>query len=173
MQPDTAHLYRLTSPSGRVYIGIAKNTRKRWQEHVQSARNGSRCVLHSAIRKYGFDNFKKEVLVTSTFAYVKDLEVKAIAAYGTMAPVGYNLTAGGDGTNGYAHTGETKQRVSAAQKGRTFTEEHKRRLSEARKGKTMSEEQKQKIRATVKAVPRSAEWCANISKAKKGKTYAC
>lgn len=154
-----------------MYIGIAKNTRKRWQEHVHSSVTGSRCALHSAIRKYGFDSFKKEILVTSTFAYVKELEIKAIAAYDTMK-TGYNLTAGGDGTNGYAHTEETKQRVSAAQKGRTFTEEHKRKLSEARKGRKMSEEQKQKIRATVKAVPRSAEWCANISKAKKGKTYA-
>lgn len=166
-----AHLYRLTSPSGRCYLGIAKNVRKRWCEHAADARNGKGYALHAAIRKYGFDNFKKEILVTSTFAYVKELEVRAIAAYNTMVG-GYNLTEGGDGTNGYTHTAETKQRVSSVQKGRVFTEEHKRKLSEARKGKTMSEEQKQKIRAAVQAVPRSAEWCANISKAKKGKTYA-
>lgn len=165
---DIAHLYRLTSPSGKIYIGIAKNVRKRWQEHAYSALVGSKCALHAAIRKYGFSEFKKEVLVTSTFSYVKQLEIKTIAAFNSLAPAGYNLTAGGDGTHGYAHTDETKRRVSAAQKGRAFSEEHRRRLSEARKGKKMSDEQKQKIRTSVKAVVRTAEWCENISKAKRG-----
>lgn len=165
---ETAHLYRLTSPSGRAYIGIAKNVRKRWQEHENASRCGSKCALHLAIKKYGFDKFTKEILVTSTFSYVKEMEVKAIAAYSTMVPAGYNMTAGGDGTFGRIATESQKQRMSLAHKGRAFTEEHKLKLSLAHKGKTMPDDQKQKIRATLKATPRGPEWGKNISKAKKG-----
>jgi group I intron endonuclease len=165
---NTAHLYRLTSPSGRAYIGIAKNVRKRWLEHSHAARCGSKCALHKAIRKYGFDNFKKEVLLISTFSYVKEIEIKAIAAYSTMVPAGYNMTAGGDGTFGRIASEAEKQRMSLAQKGRMLTEEHKIKLSLAHKGKTMPDAQKQKIRATLKATPRRPEWGKNISKAKKG-----
>lgn len=165
---EIAHLYRLTSPSGRTYIGIAKNVHKRWQEHSYDARCGSNCALHRAIRKYGFAKFKKEILVTSTFSYVKEMEIKAIAAYLTMVPAGYNMTAGGDGTFGRIATEAQKQRVSLAQKGRAFTDEHKLKLSLAHKGKTMPDETKQKIRATLKATPRKPEWGENISKAKRG-----
>jgi group I intron endonuclease len=109
-----------------VYIGITKNTRKRWLEHSHAARCGSKCVLHKAICKYGFDSFKKEILLTSTFSYVKDLEVKAIAAYSTMVPAGYNMTAGGDGTVGYIFTDKDKMKIGLAHKGRKHSEESKR-----------------------------------------------
>jgi group I intron endonuclease len=165
---DVAHLYRLTSPSGKVYIGITKNVRKRWLEHSHAARCGSKCALHHAIRKYGFESFKKEVLVKSYFNYIKDLEIKAIEMYSTMIPHGYNMTAGGDGTIGYVFTKEDRQRKSLALKGRVFSDELKRKLSFAHKGKKMPEEQKQKIRATLKSIVRSPEWGGNISKAKKG-----
>ena len=146
-----ALLYRLTSPSGRAYIGITNNVKKRWQEHANASRCGSKCALHLAIKKYGFENFTKEILVKSYLDYAKDLEVKAIIAYSTMVPAGYNMTAGGDGTVGYI-----------------FTEAQKQRMSLAQKGKTMPDDQKQKIRATLKATPRRPEWGENISKAKKG-----
>jgi group I intron endonuclease len=165
---ETAHLYRLTSPSGKAYIGIAKNVRKRWLEHSHAARCGSKCALHKAIRKYGFDNFKKEILLISTFSYVKDIEVRAIAAYSTMIPAGYNMTTGGDGTIGFKHSEESKRLRSEKLKGRAFTEERKLKISSALKGRTLPDDLKQKIRATLKATPRRPEWGENISKAKKG-----
>lgn len=143
---NTAHLYRLTSPSGKVYIGIAKNVHKRWQEHALDAHRGSKCTLHKAIRKYGFDNFKKEILVTSTLSYVKEMEVKAIAAYSTMVPAGYNMTAGGDGTAGYIFTDEDKMKIGLVQKGRKHSEESKRLRSEKLKGLPLSEATRQKLK---------------------------
>jgi len=165
---NTAHLYRLTSPSGKMYIGIAKNVRTRWQDHASAARRGSECTLHKAIRKYGFDNFKKEILLTSTFSYVKEMEVKAIAAFNCFKPHGYNLTKGGDGTLGFKHSEESKRLRSEKLKGRAFAEERKLKISSALKGRTLPDDQKQKISATLKATPRKPEWGKNISKAKKG-----
>lgn len=53
-------IYRHTSPSGKVYIGItSKNPNIRWQ-------NGTgyvKCTLfHKAILKYGWDAIKHEIL---------------------------------------------------------------------------------------------------------------
>lgn len=143
---EIAHLYRLTSPSGKVYIGITKNVYTRWQQHVLDAHRGSKCTLHKAIRKYGFDNFKKEILVTSTLSYVKEMEVKAIAAYSTMVPAGYNMTAGGDGTAGYIFTDEDKMKIGLVQKGRKHSEESKRLRSEKLKGLPLSEATRQKLK---------------------------
>lgn len=166
-QLDVAHLYRLTSPSGKSYFGIAKNVKKRWQEHAASARNGIGYSLHKSIRKYGFENFKNEILVTSTTEYIKDLEIKAIAAYGTMKN-GYNLTGGGDGLLNIVVTPERRKKQSESQKGKTFSDVHRLRISLSNKGKKMPEEQKAKISTSLSLVVRSDEWKRNISLSKKG-----
>jgi group I intron endonuclease len=173
---EIAHLYRLTSPSGRTYIGIAKNVHKRWQEHSYDARCGSNCALHRAIRKYSFDKFKKEILVTSTFSYVKEMEVKAIAAYSTMAPAGYNMTEGGDGTVGYIFTDEDRIKIGLAQKGRKHSEESKRARSKKLKGLPLSDETKQKLKdAWVRRKlekPMTDETKHKLSLASRGKTHS-
>lgn len=112
-----AYLYQLTAPNGKAYLGITNHApEQRWGGHLYSALKNSKLAIHCAIRKYGWDNFKKEVLVEGTFAYVKDLEVKAIAVFNTFAPNGYNLTKGGDGITGvtFKHTDEAKAKISAA-----------------------------------------------------------
>lgn len=112
-----AFLYQLTAPNGKAYLGITNHSpEQRWGGHLYSALKNSKLAIHCAIRKYGWDNFKKEVLVEGTFAYVKDLEVKAIAVFNTFAPNGYNLTKGGDGITGvtFKHTDEAKAKISAA-----------------------------------------------------------
>jgi len=112
-----AYLYSLTAPNGKAYLGITNYTpEKRWAGHLYSAVKNSKLAIHCAIRKYGWDNFKKEILVEGSVAYIKDLEVKAIAVFNSFAPNGYNLTKGGDGITGvtFKHTDEAKAKISAA-----------------------------------------------------------
>jgi group I intron endonuclease len=144
-----AELYRLTSPSNKQYIGIAKNgLQNRFTVHVSEAKSGSMTALHKAIRKYGSDAFVKEILVVSDYEYIRDLEIKAIEAFNTKSPNGYNLTIGGDGTNGYSHTDCTKQKISALAKIRMAEPERRKYLSELNTGKKQSAETKEKIRLT-------------------------
>lgn len=168
MAVETAYLYRFTSPSGKVYFGIAKSPKKRWLEHSQAARSGSDCVLHKAIRKYGLGSFKKEVLVKSDYDYVKSLEIKAIAAFGTLLPGGYNMTAGGDGTVGYVVSDEQKRVTAEKNRGQKRTPETCERISESLKGRALPEDVKQKIGKASSAVVRTQEWKARISSALKG-----
>lgn len=113
-------LYKLTSPSGKSYIGISsKTTEARWKKHVEHAL-GKRAsgVLYAALRKYGSDSFKVETLIIADdWAYLCDLEKKVIRLYNTKAPFGYNVSDGGEGVLG-PRSGEVKVRISSAQKKR-------------------------------------------------------
>ena len=125
-------LYKLTSPSGKSYIGISsKTTEQRWAKHKEHALgkrdNGA---LYAALRKYGCDNFKVETLVIcDKWDYLCDLEVKAIVAYGTKSPNGYNLTDGGEGVQG-PRDAKAKAAISAAQKKRFENPEQRALMAE-------------------------------------------
>lgn len=93
-------LYKLTSPSGKIYLGITTKTLdQRWKQHIKESRRSKNYTLHNAIRKYGAEAFiVKCLVIADDVAFLLDLEKKAIAAFGTKSPGGYNLVAGGLGT---------------------------------------------------------------------------
>ena len=96
-------VYQITNlVNGKRYIGMTcQSLAQRWMEHRNTAQKGSRTALHSAIRKYGADSFVASILVSlpaeSERAALCDAEKLMIQREGTLAPVGYNLTPGGDG----------------------------------------------------------------------------
>lgn len=111
-------LYQITSPSGKSYIGITSGKLKdRWRAHRANASRSKDGALQKAIVKYGAHNMiVRELVIVDDYEYLKDLEKKAIVAYGTKAPNGYNLTDGGDGVLGVVVTEEGRLRRSHSQK---------------------------------------------------------
>lgn len=109
-------LYLVTSPTGKQYVGITTLTvSRRMTGHRTAARSGSPYPLHAAIRKYGFESMTVETLHASQdMEELRALEVASIAERNTLAPFGYNLTAGGEGTTGHAVTEEARKRIGAA-----------------------------------------------------------
>lgn len=105
-------LYRLEFPSGKSYIGVTlKTAALRLKQHVTDARRGDR-LIGQAIRKYGAENCRVVTLVISDdFAYLKEMEKRAIAAFGTFRPGGYNSTMGGDGVIDPSGQSEIKRRA--------------------------------------------------------------
>jgi group I intron endonuclease len=85
--------------TNKIYIGICKVAVKtRWKAHIRASKLNKTTALASAIRKYGHNNFIVTQLVFADWGeYLKQLEVKAIKNFNSMAPYGYNLTFGGDG----------------------------------------------------------------------------
>ena len=93
-------IYKVTSPSGRVYIGQTTMLFKsRWNRHVYTAvKNITNFRISYAIRKYGGDAFTKEILFQCANDKLDYYEIKFIAQYrATDRFFGYNLTAGGSG----------------------------------------------------------------------------
>ena len=61
----TYHVYRLTSPSGRAYVGFTgQSVKERWRQHINYSRKGQNHPLYAAIRKYGAAAFVVETLET-------------------------------------------------------------------------------------------------------------
>lgn len=92
-------LYKLTSPSGKSYIGITlRDFDTRWNGHIKDARRGSPNPIHRAIRQYGPKSFKKEILLSSNIeSELLAAEAEAVIVHNTLKPFGYNLAAGGKG----------------------------------------------------------------------------
>lgn len=95
-------IYKLTSPSGRSYVGFTGQTvEERWRQHVGRAARGAKHPLCAAIRKYGRDAF-----IVETLAVYADLDEALHAEVAAIAELidAYNLSPGGgfDGGAGVA-----------------------------------------------------------------------
>jgi len=101
--------------NGKQYIGIAINPKRRWVEH--RCGHGSK-ILYSAFKKYGIEKFTFSIIFEGSEQAAKDLEVHLIAHYGTIAPHGYNITAGGEGTLGWKPSKVTREKMSQQHRGK-------------------------------------------------------
>lgn len=87
--------------NGLVYIGITNNVKRRWRnngiEYKPDRKNSSR--FWNAISKYGWDNFKHEILYKDlTFKQACKLEKENISKYNSQdKEIGYNIASGGNG----------------------------------------------------------------------------
>lgn len=133
-QPNNYTVYKHTSPSGKVYIGITgKTVKERWHGGNGYYRNA---YFYKAIKKYGWQNIKHEVLFEGlTLAEAEAKERELIKLYKADDPrYGYNGTSGGE--SGWMPNEEARRKISEAHKGLRynigvkFTEERKRHLRE-------------------------------------------
>lgn len=156
-------VYMHTSPSRKVYIGITRTSvEQRWKK---GRGYKSQQYFWRAIQKYGWDNFKHEVLYENlTKSEAENMEIELIAQYkSNQKEFGYNIENGGSAAGKISD--ETRKKIS---------ESHKGMLS-PNKGKPMSEEQKQKISKAKTGKsngPRSEETKRKISEANKGKVVS-
>lgn len=151
MQENNYVVYKHTSPSNKVYIGITcQEPEKRWNNGKGYPHNKHFTI---AIKKYGWENFTHEILFTNlTKEEACQKEIELIAYYkSNQFKFGYNQTTGGEG--GYLFSPEIHQKLSESKKGeknpmygKHYSEEEKRKMSERQKGKKMhSEEWKQQL----------------------------
>lgn len=109
-------LYRHTSPSGKVYIGITSqyNVKLRW---CRGSSYKGCPYFYNAIIKYGWDNIRHEVLFSDLEeCRAKELEIGLIRHYKNLG-ISYNITNGGDGILGVPCSEENKQKMRKARKG--------------------------------------------------------
>lgn len=161
-------IYKTTNKlTSKKYIGFHST------DNLDDSYLGSGVALNEAIKKYGRNNFEREIL-----EFIDDVdnhlqyEEKWILQENTLSPYGYNLSpTGGLGTSN-SLSDEIKERISKSCKGRTawnkgikgkaawnkglklskLSDEHKAKISKSCKGKNtwvkgkkLSEEHKQNI----------------------------
>jgi group I intron endonuclease len=85
--------------NGKSYIGYTKNFIKRKSVHKKNAlQKNINFIFYQAIRKYGWDNFKWEIIYESWDAKhcLTVMEPFFIQEYNTFGENGYNMTKGGE-----------------------------------------------------------------------------
>lgn len=135
-----------------VYIGKDSNIdkRQRNKDHLASY-NYNKQVINRVLQKdtTRYDYYILEWNVTSQ-ADLNDLEMSYIAEFNPK----FNFTNGGDGTSGYKHTDESKQKIREINIGKKHSTETKQKVSinNARYwlGKTRSFKTRKKISNNLK-----------------------
>lgn len=91
------YIYKFEFPNGKIYIGQTKDYIVRWDRHSRSYRNSRKNMpVDYAIRKYGWKNIKKSVILICDSNMGNYFEEKLILIYKTLdRKYGYNLQPGG------------------------------------------------------------------------------
>jgi group I intron endonuclease len=123
----------------------------RWQGHVYDANCNSNYDLHKAIREFGQENFKHEIIEDniSTIEETNVAEMFWIKWYNSKAPRGYNMTDGGEGVKRLKMSLESRNKMRLKKLGKKLgphSEIHKQRLRVSNKGKKRSKENIEKNR---------------------------
>lgn len=173
--------------NGKRYVGISKSVKRRWRAHKYRAAGAGTSALHSAIKKYGIENFAFEVTACArSWDDLCELERVLIKQHGTLSPNGYNLRGGGEGPEGYVMPEHHKRKISVALTGMKRSPEQRANIAAGRKGIKLSKEAigkrtasragyrwSEETRTTMvsKMTGRqfTSEWRARISKSLTGK----
>ena len=92
----TGIVYKVTSPSGKGYVGQTRRKLEKRMARHRDIKWGHCKLLKRAIKRYGWGRMEVEVLWIGPIKMLDSKEVELIAAHGTLAPRGYNATPGGD-----------------------------------------------------------------------------
>lgn len=87
-------IYKITNTKNeKIYIGLTSEMLKtRFYKH--KTRKNCR-LLHEAMKKHGFENFKIELIVSSNdYQLMKNTEMEMIKKYNSIEPFGYNILIG-------------------------------------------------------------------------------
>ena len=119
-------IYKITSPSGRVYIGQSINIERRFRYYKGIACK-EQIKIYNSLLKYGVDAHIFEVLELCETEQLNNRERHYQDLYDSVAN-GLNLLyVKSEHFNG-GHSEESKKKISHSLKGRVFSEEHKYKI---------------------------------------------
>ena len=149
-------IYKVTNNiNGKVYIGqTVGSLNRRKIEHICVANNKCDYYFARALRKYGVDNFKWQVIcICPNIDSLNEQEKYYITLYDSMRS-GYNCTSGG---LNFRLSTETKKKISEGQSGdkgywfgKKMSMETRKKISIALIGHGVREETRRKIRESHK-----------------------
>lgn len=145
------HIYKITNPTGKIYIGKTKNLKYRTKKY-KYADCQAQPKLYNSLKKYGWDAHVFETVYQGdcSDACLNRLETLYVRMYDSKN-TGLNCTEGGEGTSGYTHSQEFKDFRRDVMKGNTI-----------RRGSKHTQETKDLIRSKSKTErpERRKEICA-------------
>jgi len=137
-------IYKITSPSNKIYIGQSIDIYKRFSQYKKLECKRQK-KIYSSLLKHGAINHVFEIIEECGIEYINERERYWQEFFDVLSKNGLNLQLVNCNNSKQVHSQETKNKISKANKGKTISEESKLKLSIAHKGKKLSEEHKIKI----------------------------
>lgn len=161
-------IYQITNLiNGKLYIG------KHQTEQLNDSYYGSGLLIKASLKKYGKNNFKKEILyIFDTEEEMNKKEKELINENFVSRPDTYNIGIGGEGGpnfRGRQHTDKTKHQISLSNTGRFnhLTTEGRNSIIQSNK----SIERRQKVSVGLKGKPKSDQHRTNLREATKTEAF--
>lgn len=131
------------------YIGFtSRRLSRRWNEHLSMARRHSQTHLHRAMRRYGIENFRFEILEEGHDPEIGQ-HIREPYWISVLKPE-YNHTVGGEGMNGYVFSDEQNKANSIRVKA-SWTDERRKAMRKFQTGRKHSNEENVAKSLRVKA----------------------
>ena len=89
----TGVIYKITNPTGKIYIGCTIDWKRRFSEYRRLSMVGQR-KLYNSLKKYGYENHVFEIIEECTKDKLNDKEVYWIEFYNSVN-AGLNVSKGG------------------------------------------------------------------------------
>lgn len=160
-------IYKITSPTGRIYIGQSKDIKNRFNGYKQHL-GKTQPKLHASLKKHGCDVHKFEIIHECGENELNNLEKQYIKIYDSFeSKHGLNLTTGGEG---HTFSAESRKKMSHNAEIRTYSEITRQKLSKSLTGIERSVETIEKMRISKTGLTHTEETKQKI-RDKKSSTY--
>jgi group I intron endonuclease len=137
-------IYKITSPSGKIYIGQSVNIERRWEEYQKlSCKYQPR--LYLSFIEYGVEKHKFEIITTCDVSELNTQERYYQDLFECIGKQGMNLSLTKDKDKCRQLAEDSRLKISIANKGRQFSDESRLKMSLSAKGKIVSEATRQKL----------------------------
>lgn len=148
----TGSVYKITSPTGRLYIGSTNNVTRR-KTLYKSTLAITQTKLHLSLKKYGWENHIFEVIWEGPLENMLEQETLLGRHFDVLSSRNLNckLPKLGEGIKVVGE--ETRKKMSVWQVGRKMSEEAKQKMSIAKKGIPCSTKQRETLLKFVKKIP--------------------
>ena len=156
-------IYKITSPTGKIYVGQSINIEKRFYQYKKLHCKGQ-AILYNSFIKHGVEKHKFEILEYCEISELNDKERYYQDLYSVLNGKGLNCKLTKSSDRSGKHSEETKIKIGIANKGRIYSSEIRKQMSISKTN--MSEETKIKIGLFHKGRKRSNETKLKISTSK-------
>lgn len=157
-------IYKITSPSNKIYIGQSVDIEKRWKRYsILDCKEQHR--LYRSLKKYGAEKHKFEVICQCKIDELNEMERFYQDAFCSINDNGLNCKLTGTNERSGRLSDETKTKMSLSRMGRLVSIETRKKISKANTGKKLSLDHRAKLAASKKNM--SIETKQKMSIAKK------
>lgn len=145
-------IYKIISPSSRIYIGQSVDIDRRWKDHIRCTK--SQPKLYNSIRKYGLENHIFEIIEECEMELLNDREAYWQDYYNSIKKGLNCIRTRSSDKSGYMCE-ESKLKISNSRKnhpdinfrkrGIPLSEKHKEAIGNSNRGRKRSEESRLKM----------------------------